>query len=154
MMPLHQRDGWVGVSESEGENAARAWFIRGGHSEPPESRLDVRDPGWNDEQLTDVDHTGDRILTTALNAGRITVRSFPALDVLRHIDAEDEELHQGACFVGSHVLARLYRRQATVAIDAEGRLEELEVDNGWLVPGADDSWLSVTANSVRRWILV
>jgi hypothetical protein len=126
MPPLYQNGGWVGVSESEGENAAHAWFVRPSqpHARTPE--LQVIDAGWNDEHLTDIDQSGSRVLTTALNSGRITVRTIPTLDIVRELDMLEDELPLGACFVGSHLVTRLYHRQATIAIDSANRVHELE----------------------------
>ncbi len=153
MTPLHQSGGWVGVSESEGENAAHAWFVRPSQSHPGTPEVHVVDAGWNDEHLTDIDQSGSRVLTTGLNSGRITIRSFPSLDIVRELDIPEEELPLGASFVGSHLVTRLYHRQATIAIDSANRVHELEADDGWLVPGPNDSWLSVTRSGLRRWIL-
>jgi len=152
MTPLHQGNGWIGVSESEGENAARAWWVRGNELESLHSRLEVIEADWDSEELTDVGPRGNTVLTTALLGGRLAIRSFPGLGSLRNIDIEDEEFHLGACFVGSCVVARLYRRQITVAIDFDNRLHELEVGAGWLVPAAN-SWLEVTRTGLRRWAL-
>lgn len=147
MSPLHQREGWVGIAEGEGENAARAWWIR--RSEPG---IELQVAPWDDEHLSDVDQSGRQVVTTALSGGRIRTRSFPSLEVVREIDVEGEDFILSACLVGERIVARLYYRQVTAAIDGEGRVEELDVDDGWLVPAAD-SWLSVRPDSLRRWAL-
>jgi hypothetical protein len=108
---------------------------------------------WDDEELSDVDAAGSRILTTALATGRIRVRSFPSLKVVREISLLDRDSIFGACFVRSGIVAHLYNKGATVAIDEENRIEQLEVDDGWIVPAAPGSWLSVRKDTVRRWSL-
>jgi hypothetical protein len=149
MTPLLQPMGWVGVAESEGENASRVWWVR--RTGPV---FDVLSAPWDDENLSDVDASGSRILTTALDTGRIRVRSFPSLEAMHVIDVEGESFILGACFARSGIVAHLYRTGVTVAIDDEDRVQELEVDDGWVVPAAAGSWLSVRKDTVRRWSLV
>ena len=149
MWPVHQPGGWVGVSESEGENASRAWWVRRSNH-----GLDLLSAQWDDEALSDIDGAGTRILTTGLDTGRVRIRSFPSLQVIREINVESENFIFGACFVGSDIVAHLYYRDVTVAIDEEDRIHELEVDDGWLVPAAAGTWLSVSKDSLRRWSLV
>ena len=149
MWPVHQPGGWVGVSETEGENASRAWWVRTSSHE-----LEVLSAPWDDEQLNDVDDTGSMILTSALDTGRIRIRSFPSLQVVREIDVEGENFIFGACFVGSGIVARLYYRQVTVVIDEDDRIQELAVDDGGVAPSAAGTWLSVGSNTLRRWALV
>jgi hypothetical protein len=149
MIPLPQPMGWVGVAESEGENASRVWWVR--RTGPV---FDVLSAPWDDEHLSDVDASGSRILTTALDTGRIRIRSFPSLEAMRVIDVEGETFFLGACFVPSGIVAHLYDRGFTVVIDDEDRIQELEVDDGGVVPAAAGSWLSVRKDTVRRWSLV
>jgi hypothetical protein len=149
MTPLLQPMGWVGVAESEGENASRVWWVRG-----TGPALDVLSAPWDDEILNDVDASGSRILTTALDTGRIRARSFPSLEPMRVIDVEGEGFILGACFARTGIVAHLYYRGVTVAIDDEDRIQELEVDDGGVVPAAAGSWLSVRKDTVRRWSLV
>jgi len=149
MTPLHQPEGWVGVAESEGENASRAWWVR-----PSESGIEVLSAPWDDEHLSDVDASGELILTTALYRGPVRLRSFPSLDLQREIRVKDEDFVFGACFVHPYIVAHLYNRAVTVAIDEEDRVEELEVDDGWIVPAAAGSWVSVRQDTLRLWSLV
>lgn len=149
MMPLHQPGGWVGIAESEGENASRVWWTRWA-----ERDLDVLPAPWDDEHLCDMHASGARILTTALDSGRLRVRAFPSLEVIRDIDVEGEDFILSACFVHSAIAARLYYKGVTVAIDEQDRIHELEVDDGWLVPATGGSWLSARKETLRRWALV
>ena len=145
MSPVHQPDGWVGVAEAEGENASRAWWIRRSNH-----HLDLVVATRDDEHLLDVDAAGRQIITTTLTGGIIRTRSFPELDLLREIRIPNENFILGACFVRKYIVARLYYREVTVAIDERAQIVELDVDDGWLVPAAG-SWLSVSDDAIRRW---
>lgn len=68
------------------------------------------------------------------------------------IDVEGEDIVNAVRFVGSRIVAGLYCRQLTAAIDVDRRVQEPNVDDGWLVP-APDSWLWVCRDSLRRWAL-
>jgi len=103
MTPLPQPMGWVGVAESEGENASRVWWVR-----VTGPAFDVLSAPWDDEILNDVDTSGSRILTTALDTGRIRIRSFPSLEPMRVIDVEGEGFILGACFARTGIVAHLY----------------------------------------------
>ncbi len=59
--PVHHRDGWVGLSVGEGQDAARAWWVR--LSDQPPATLEVIDAGWDDAVLTDVDPSGKLVVT-------------------------------------------------------------------------------------------
>ena len=48
--PIHHRDGWVGLSEGEGQDAARAWWVRSANPPGGPARIDLIDAGWDDEQ--------------------------------------------------------------------------------------------------------
>jgi len=145
MVPVHQRDGWVGVAEAEGENASRAWWIRRANR-----HLQLLVARRDDEHLLDVNAAGSQILTSPLTGGIIRVRSFPELDLLREIRIPRENFILGACFVGTYIVARLYYREVTAVIDERNQIAELDVDDGWLVPAAG-SWLSVGSDGIRRW---
>jgi putative transposase of IS4/5 family DUF4096 len=62
--PVHHPGGWVGLSEGEGQDAARAWWVRSAASPAGPSRIEVRDAGWDHWVLSDVDHSGGIIITT------------------------------------------------------------------------------------------
>ena len=153
--PIHQANGWVALSEGEGQDATRAWWVRA-VDDAGRFRLEVLDAGWDDAVLMDADRTGDRVLVGPHVAGPLTVRSFPDLRVLREVSPPDPEEAWDftACFVREHLVARLLDGVArTVAVDRRGRVEELDVGPGWLVP-AWDSWLTVERTRLRRWTLV
>ena len=44
IQPIHHRDGWVGLSVGEGQDAARAWWVR--LSDEPPATLELIDAGW------------------------------------------------------------------------------------------------------------
>ena len=73
---------------------------------------------------------------------------------MREILVEGEHFVLGACFVRSTIVARFYYRGVTVAIDKEGRTDELDVDDGWVMAAAGGTWLSVGKDSLRRWSMV
>jgi len=81
IIPLHHPDGWVGLSEGEGQDAARSWWVRS-TAEPSGQRfIEVIDAGWGDWVLSDVDPTGSLIITTPHLGGPLLVRSFPSLEM-------------------------------------------------------------------------
>lgn len=73
--PVHHLDGWVGLSEGEGQGAAHGWWVRSATSPGGPARIEVRDAGWDDWVLSDVDHSV--IITTPHSGGALAVRSFP-----------------------------------------------------------------------------
>jgi hypothetical protein len=84
--PVHHPDGWVGLSEGEGQDAARAWWVRSAAPAAGPAQIEVIDAGWDDWVLTDVHPSGKTIITTPHGAGPLAIRSFPGLDVLVSID--------------------------------------------------------------------
>jgi hypothetical protein len=151
--PIHQRYGWVGLSEGEGQDATRAWWVRKHPAGGQEERLELMDGGWDDWVLSDVDPSGTRVITTPHTAGPMIVRAFPGLEPLRVIAPPDDE-HQwdfAAAFIGDHIVAHLIgRTERLVAIDADGACHDLEEDSDGLVPAASDSWLAVGRDRLRR----
>src|SRR6266568_165871 len=150
--PIQQPGGWVGLSEGEGQDAAKAWWVR--VADKSGGRLDLLDAGWDDQVLVDVNSAGTRIITTPHGGvGRpLTVRSFPELAVIREVPppGPDQPWDFVACFVGSNLVGNLLGdEEQTVAIDPTGRIEPLDVGEGWLVPAAD-SWLTVERTRIRK----
>lgn len=76
--PVHHPDGWVGLSEGEGQEAAQAWWVRSAAQPSGQLRIEILDGGWGDWILVDVDPPGSKIITTPHQGGPIIVRSFPA----------------------------------------------------------------------------
>jgi hypothetical protein len=151
--PVHHPDGWVGLSEGEGQDAARAWWVR---SASP-AAIEVIDAGWDDWVFSDVHHSGRTILTTPHSGGPLTVRSFPSLEVLLSVDSPSTEDHSGwdftACFVGDDVIINklIGDDERLAAIDLNGEVHDLdELEEGWLVPAADGTWLAVSGTAIRR----
>jgi len=156
IQPIHHRDGWVGLSASEGHHGARAWWVRLADDDGP-PRLEVIDGGWDDALLTDVDPSGKLIVTAPLGTGPLVIWTFPELEVLKRVAAPNPHTfwNLNACFVGQHLVARLSGQpDVTVAVHRDGRLEVLDVGDGNLVPAAKRTWLTVEPDRIRRWRLV
>jgi len=152
--PVHHPDGWVGLSVSEGQDAARAWWVRLSHDDP--AALEVIDAGWDDAVLADVDPSGKLVVTAPHGTGPLVIRSFPELEPMKRIATPNPAAfwNLNVCFVGARLVARLSGQpDVTVAIHRDGKLEVLGVGDGWLVPAADDTWLTVDPGRVRRWRL-
>lgn len=64
IIPVHHPDGWVGPSEGEGQEAARAWWVRSASQPPGQKRIEVLDGGWGDWILSDANPAGSMIITT------------------------------------------------------------------------------------------
>ena len=157
VMPVHHRDGWVGLTTEENQDeGSRAWWVRS-HARPS-ADFDVIEAGWNDWYLTDVDSSGTRILTTSADEP-ILVRSFPGLDVIRTIEppAEDHRWGDMACFADDLIITTVTDRrtgeQTRGAIDPAGTFHPMNSHGEleWLSPAADGTWLIVTPASIRRY---
>jgi len=152
--PVHHRDGWVGLRVGEGQDAARAWWVRLADDEP--ARFDRVDPGWDDAVLADVDPSGKLVVTAPHGTGPMVVWTFPELEVLQRVATPNPDTfwNLGACFVGNQLVARLSSQpDVTVSVHRDGKLEVLAVGDGWLVPAAKRTWLTVDATRIRRWRL-
>lgn len=153
--PVHHRDGWVGLSVGEGQNAARAWWVRLAEDDP--GALEVIEAGWDDAVLADVDPSGKLVVTAPHGTGPLVVRTFPELETLQRVATPNADTFWDptACFVGPCLVARLAGApEVTVAVHRDGKLEVLDVGGGWLVPAANRTWLTVEPNRIRRWRLV
>ena len=153
--PVHHPDGWVGLSEGEGQDATRAWWVRSATSPGGPAQIDVRDAGWDHWVLSDVARSGGVIITTPHRGGPLAVRSFPGLDVLLSVDppGDDEFWDFTACFASEGLIVGklLGPGERLVAIDLNGEVHDLaEQDQGWLIPAADNTWLSATRTTIRR----
>lgn len=103
--------------------------------------------------LSDVDQSGTRVITTPHVRGPLAVRSFPGLDPLWEIDPPDDEHGWDftACFAGDIVIGRLIGlNERLVAIGPDDMIRELGHEGDWLIPSADDSWLTATGTELRR----
>jgi hypothetical protein len=153
--PVHHPDGWVGLSDGEGQDAARAWWIRSVTSPSGSAQIEVRDSGWDDWVLSDVDRSGRVIITTPHDGGPLAVRSFPDLEVMLSVDppSDDEFWDFTACFAGEGVIVGklLGPGERLVAIDLKGEVHDLaEQDPGWIIPGPDNAWFSATSKTIQR----
>jgi hypothetical protein len=149
--PVPQGD-WMGLSEGEGQDAARTWWVRLDEA----GQLQLRDAGWNDTILADSDPSGTRALTTPHSGyGPLVVRSFPELRALRTIAAPaDTSWAETACFAGERIIARLLgEHERAVAVEPNGALVTLEVGDGFLVGAADGTWLIGGRDVIERWTL-
>jgi hypothetical protein len=153
--PVHHPDGWVGLSEGEGQDAARAWWVRSITPPGGPSRIKVHDAGWNHWVLSDVDHSGGVIITTPHDSGPLVVRSFPSLEILLSVDppGDDEFWDYTACFASEDLIVDklIGPSERLVAIDLNGEVHDLaEQEQGWLIPAAGNTWLSATRTTIQR----
>jgi hypothetical protein len=88
--PVHHPDGWVGLSEGEGQDAVRAWWVQRAAGLGADRHLEVLDAGWDDWVLCDVEPSGAKIITTPHGSGPLLVRSFPGLEITRSVDPPEE----------------------------------------------------------------
>jgi hypothetical protein len=153
--PVHHPDGWVGLSEGEGQDAARAWWVRSATSPGGPCRIEVRDAGWDDWVVSDVHPSGMAIITTPHSGRALAVRSFSDLEVLLSADppGDDEFWADTACFAGEGVIVGKLEgaSERLVAIDLNGETHDLaQQEEGWLIPGANYTWLAATGRTIRR----
>jgi hypothetical protein len=153
--PVHHPDGWVGLSEGEGQDAARTWWVRSLTSPGGPSQIEVRDAGWDHWVLSDVDHSGGVIITTPHRCRPLAVRSFPSLEVLLSVEppGDDEFWDYTACFAGEGLIVGklIGPGERLIAIDLNGEVHDLaEQEQGWLIPAGGNTWLSATRTTVRR----
>jgi hypothetical protein len=151
--PVHHPDGWVGLSEVEGQDAARAWWVRPAGQLPGQMRIEVLDGGWDDWVLVDVDPSGSKIITTAHLGGPLLVRSFPALEVVRSVDPPPgRHWDFSAFFAGNMIVAALlgdeYRFAAISPHDKIADLDEREAT--YLVAADQGTWLAASRTTIRR----
>jgi len=153
--PVHHPDGWVGLSEGEGQDAVKAWWVRSRRDNSGAAELDVLDAGWDDWVLADVDPTGMRIITLPHDAGPLLVRSFPSLEVIRSFDPpEGHGWDFTACFANDLIITMMLcydsDDERLTAIDGTGILHDLGKSGGTPLPAADGTWLSATRTRIRR----
>jgi hypothetical protein len=151
---IHHPDGWVGLSEGEGQDAVKAWWVRSDSQSSGEISIEVLDGGWKSWIFIDVDPTGSKIITTPHQGyGPILVRSFPSLEILRVIEPPPGETWtETAFFAGELIVAGLQQQEGRfVAISQRGRITDLDQPEAWYLVAADhDSWMAVTSTTIRR----
>ncbi|MEA2687111.1 MAG: hypothetical protein QOE93_2306, partial [Actinomycetota bacterium] len=121
IVPVHHRDGWTGLSVSEGQDAARAWWVRLAEDDP--GVLELIDPGWDDVVLGDVHRSGKVVVTVPHGVGPLVIWTFPDLEPVKRIASPtvDTFWDLQACFVGDQLVARLGGRpELTVAVHQDG----------------------------------
>ena len=125
--PVHHPDGWVGLSEGEGQEAAKAWWVRSA-AEPSGQLIEVLDGGWSDWILVDVDPSGSKIITTPHQGGPILVRSFPSLEIVRSVAPPPGEYWDfKAFFAGNMIVSALKgQEERFVAIAPHGKIADLD----------------------------
>jgi hypothetical protein len=152
--PIHHPDGWVGLSEGEGQDAVRAWWVRPASGLGADRRLEILDAGWDDCVLADVDPSGTKIITTPHGTGPLLVRSFPGLEILRSVDPPDETYWDfTACFAGDLIVSKVIGEQERVVVLGEdGAIHDLDArEDSWLIPAANGTWLAATRTTIRRY---
>jgi hypothetical protein len=103
------------------------------------------------EILCDVDATGAHILTMSHPSGPVFVRSFPDLRIRRTIELPDwaSGWDPPGCFAGDLILANV--SYGLVAFRTDGTADILnDQEDGWLVPAAYRTWLTVTRTRIRH----
>lgn len=153
IIPVHHPDGWVGLSEGEGQDAARAWWVRSASRSPGQVRIQVLDGGWSDWVLSDVDRSGSKIITTPHLGGPLLVRSFPSLEIVRSIDPPEEESWDFTAFFAGDMIvnALLKDEERFVAIGLNGRIADLDEQEAmYLTPATHDTWLAVTRTTIQH----
>jgi hypothetical protein len=151
--PIHHPGGWVGLSEGEGQDAARAWWVRSASQPSGQMRIEVLEGGWDDWCLSDANPAGSMIITTAHGGGPLVVRSFPGLEIVRSVDAPPGEFWEfTAFFAGDMIVSALLGEQERfVAISLGGRIADLdEPEARYLIPAARGTWLAVTKSAIHR----
>jgi hypothetical protein len=154
IVPIHHPDGWVGLSEGEGQDAARAWWVRSAGQPSGQVQIEVLTAAWDNWVLSDVDPSGTKIITTPHGMGPLVVRSFPGLETLRSLDPpqEEESWDFTAFFAGNMIVNALRgQQQRVVAIDRYGRIDDVdEYGGGWHIPAANGTWLTATRTTIRH----
>jgi hypothetical protein len=149
--PVHQPSGWVGLSEGEGQDAARTWWTRL-TTGPWGSRVEVIDAEWDDWVLSDVNQDGSSVLTAPHEGGPLTVWSFPDLEVIRSVPTADEDRFWDftACFIDDLIIGRLLGgTEETVAVTADGEIEAVRGDADWIAPGPHGTWFASTNDGTQ-----
>jgi hypothetical protein len=152
--PIHHPDGWVGLSEGEGQDATQAWWVRSAHQPSGQVGIEVLDGGWKSWIFVDVDASGSKIITTShLGDGPLAVRSFPSLEIVRSIEPPvPKSWIETAFFAGDMIVAGLGAHEDRfVAINERGRIMELNQPAADYLRSADhDAWMAISQTVIRR----
>jgi hypothetical protein len=151
--PVHHPDGWVGLSEGEGQDAVRAWWVRSDAGIGTDGQLQILDASWDDWVLTDVNPSGSKVITTPHGIGPLLVRSFPGLEVLRSVNPPENTWWDfTACFAGDYIISKVIGDQERlVGISHDSSIYDLAAqDDSWLIPAANGTWLAATRTTIRR----
>lgn len=152
--PVHHPNGWVGLSDGEGQNTSCAWWARSQRQPAGQARIQIIAAGWDDEILCDADSYGTMIVTMRYPDGPVLVRSFPDLRIRRTIEVPPYGIcwEPPACFAGDLILANLSGPgYGLVAIDGDGAVHTLDDHGGgWLLSAAHDTWLTATRTRIRH----
>ncbi len=159
IVPVYHPDGWVGLSEGEGQDAARAWWVRSATQPGGQAGIEVLDAGWPDWILSDVDPAGARVTTTphgCFLSTALAVRSFPGLEIVQSVEPPPgEHWDCTALFAGDMIVSALSGPESgqrrLVAVNPRGKIAELSEDqDAWLRPAAGGTWLTVSGTTIRR----
>lgn len=145
-------DGWLGIGLGEGQDAARAWFLKTDAEE-----LTLQEAPWDDRILTDVHSSGRWILTTPQTGpGPLQVLSWPELEPVWDVQVppiDDSYWLESAVFVGDDLVA------AFVPGDREDgeclRIPPNEpivkvAGEVWPAPGGTDFWIEYDGEQLIR----
>ena len=153
ILPIHHPDGWVGLSEGEGQDRCQAWWVRSASQLPGQMRIEVLSGGWNDLCLSDVDPSGSKIVTAPHHGGPLLVWSFPSLKVVRSVEPPPGEYWDcNAFFAGSMIVSALRGEEDRfVAIGRDGKIEDLDQSKALNLVQADHgTWLAATKTTIQR----
>lgn len=158
IIPVHHPDGWVGLSEGEGQDGARAWWVRSAAQSVGQARIEVLAGGWDDWILSDVDPSGAKIITTPHMGWvpALVVRSFPGLEIVRSVDPPPgEHWQEAAFFAGDMIINALggtrHGQRRLVAINRYGKIADLdEHEDAILRPAAHGTWLAACSGTIRH----
>jgi hypothetical protein len=158
IVPVHHLDGWVGLSEGEGQDAARTWWVRSAPQPGGQAGIEVLDADWPDWILTDVDPAGAQVITTphgCFLSTALVVRSFPGHEIVRSVEPPPgEHWDCTAFFAGDMIVNALtgpeHGQRRFVAVNPHGKIADLNEDqDASLRPAAGGTWLSATCTTIR-----
>jgi len=157
IIPVHHPDGWVGLSEGEGQDAARTWWVWSATQSAGRMPIEILKAGWDDWILSDVDSSGTKIITTPHMGWRspLMVRSFPGLDIVRSVDPPPGESWNEAAFFADDMIVNAlsapeHSQRRLVAISRRGKICDLdEHEDRWPRPAVYGTWLTAHRGTIR-----
>ncbi|MDO5286943.1 MAG: hypothetical protein Q4G45_09025 [Actinomycetia bacterium] len=145
-------DGWLGIGLGEGQDAARAWFLK-----TDEDELTLREAPWDDRILSDVHASGRWIVTTPQTGdGPIQVLSWPDLEPVWEITVPaipESCWLESAVFVGDDLVAAFVpgdrEEGECLRIPPHDPITKVAGEI-WPAPGGTDYWLEYDGTRLTR----